>query len=396
MTSLIQTMGTFITNHAKQVNKGHANKAKSTEKNTVMRLLSAQDSAHRRYLYALGIALPIVVIWAMSSGAINIDILKLLSTHLFVAQDELNASTQAHILSFHQHVLWDIRVPRIGMTLLTGAGLAISGVVLQTLCRNPLADPGLIGVSSGAALFAAFGIMLLSSSTFSSQLSPWVATSLIPIFASIGSIIALMLLLSIAGGKTGLNTLMLILAGVAINAGAMTLLGFINYVVDDATLRQITFWSMGSYAGIDFLKLTICLLVIAPASFIISKHIGQLMLVSTGEKQATFQGVNVKQLKLKCLFAVSAIVAVSVSFTGIVGFVGLVVPHICRMLLGSHLKVLLPSSALLGALLVTMADTLARTLLIPAELPIGLLTSVIGVPFFLYLIVKEKRKFQDV
>lgn len=364
--------------------------------NAVARLISRRNDSHRFYMLGLLAVMPIAVMWALSSGAIDIDLMGLFFTSDYSFTDNDNKVQSVQNVTLSNHVLWEIRLPRVGMTIVTGAGLAICGTVLQTLCRNPLADPGLVGVSSGAALFSAFGIMLVGTYSLPDYLPQWVVMSIIPLFASVGSVLALLLLLSIAGGRSGLNTLMLILAGVAINAGAMTLLGFINYMVDDATLRQITFWSMGSYAGINMLNLGIAGSVIGLAIYVIAGQLRPLMLISTGEKQARFQGLNVGKVKIACLLAVSAIVAVSVSFTGIVGFVGLVVPHICRMVMGSHLRVLLPGSALLGGILVTSADTLARTIIVPAELPIGLLTSLIGVPFFLYLIVREKRKLSHV
>ncbi len=364
--------------------------------NIVAKLISRRNDSHRFYMLSLLAILPIAVIWALSSGAVEIDLVGLFFSSDYLTTDNVNKVQPVSNLSLSSYVLWEIRLPRVGMTIITGAGLAICGAVLQTLCRNPLADPGLVGVSSGAALFAAFGIMLVGTHSPPDFLPQWVIMSIVPLFASVGSILALLLLLSIAGGRSGLDTLMLILTGVAINVGAMTLLGFINYMVDDATLRQITFWSMGSYAGINMMNLGIAVCVVGLAIVVIAGQLRSLMLISTGEKQAKFQGLHVGKVKIICLLAVSAIVAVSVSFTGIVGFVGLVVPHICRMVMGSHLRILLPSSALLGSILVTCADTLARTIIIPAELPIGLLTSLIGVPFFLFLIVREKRKLSHV
>jgi iron complex transport system permease protein len=327
--------------------------------------------------------------WSLASGALDLALFE--TIYAWVLANEL--PNEAAMIG---PILWEIRLPRIGMTIFTGAGLALCGVVLQSLCRNPLADPGLIGVSSGAALFAAFGFLLISAYALPVWLPDILAQSFIPLLAAIGSALALLLLLNIASGQGGMNTLMLILAGVAINAGAMTLLGFITFLADDATLRQITFWSMGSYAGIDHNNLLICAGVVGFSLVFFVRHIHPLMLISLGEKQAKFQGVDVDKVKIRSLLVVALVVAVCVSFTGIVGFVGLVVPHICRLLLGAHLRILLPSSVLLGAILVTAADTLARILIIPAELPIGLLTSLIGVPFFLFLILREKRRLSHV
>ncbi|MFT4653320.1 MAG: iron complex transport system permease protein [Kangiellaceae bacterium] len=327
---------------------------------------------------ALIIALFVVAVIALNAGAVDVNLWRWLRAD--------------HGSPLQQIILWDIRFPRIMMTMITGAGLALCGAVLQAICRNPLADPGLIGVSSSAALFAGAAFAVLSSV----NLPPFLMSYFVPLSAFLGATLSLILLLKIADSKQGMNTLVLILAGVAINAGAMTLLGLIQFVVDDATLRQITFWSMGSYAGINYTNLSITIVPVMLGAYYFWQIRHQLMLMSCSEKQAKYQGVDTRKIKLSSLWTVAVIVAVCVSFTGIVGFVGLVVPHICRMVFGAHLKVLLPTSLLSGALLVALADTLARTIIIPAEIPIGLITSMVGVPFFLYLIVREKRKFEYV
>lgn len=360
------------------------------DKGISIRGLADKASAkHKRITLALSLCLPLVITWSMGSGALDLALYEIFRAWLFDEQ-----APQQTVLALQ--VLWEIRLPRIGMTLFTGAGLALCGVVLQSLCRNPLADPGLIGVSSGAALFASFGFLFVSVYALPSWLPSIIAQSFIPFLSAIGASLALFVLLKVASGQGGINTLMLILAGVAINAGAMTLLGFITYVADDATLRQITFWSMGSYAGIDHKKLILTASVLTFAGFFFMRKMHTLMLISTGEKQAKFQGVDVYKVKIQSLLVVAVVVAMCVCFTGIVGFVGLVVPHICRLLMGAHLRILIPASALLGAIMVTVADTLARTMIIPAELPIGLLTSLIGVPFFLFVILREKRKLSYV
>lgn len=279
------------------------------------------------YLMMFVVAIPIAVVYSLSVGASGIDLLVF-----------LEANIDSDLV---WGVLWEIRAPRILMTLVTGAGIAISGVVLQSLCRNPLADPGLIGVSAGAALFAAIGIWLSAYMTLNSVIAPFI----IPIMAFVGAIGSITLLFRIAAGSGKIDNLILILTGVAINAAAVTLIGFISYMVDDDTLRLITFWSYGSYAGIQHVIALLTLTIIALASAIIWRQRNALMLIAINEKQARIQGVNTDKVKFISLGAVAAMIAVCVSFTGIVGFVGLVVPHICRMLLHSHLRILLPATA---------------------------------------------------
>jgi iron complex transport system permease protein len=348
--------------------------------NSIETLVRAKRRRHIKVLSLLLFSVPLISLWALNTGVLDIA----MTDWLFSA-----ASSQA---SYAHAIVWDIRFPRILMTLMTGAGLAICGTVLQALCRNPLADPGLIGVSSGAALFAAIGFYFTSIYALPLWFPAFMVQGLISILAACGAMLALLLLLKVASTASGIDTLMLILAGVAINAGAATMLGFISYLADYATLRQITFWTLGSYAGINLNKSLLATVVIAFAFIFFYRHSHAMMLISASEKQARYQGVNVRRIKLKCLLVVAIAISVCVSFTGIVGFVGLVVPHICRMAISTHMKILLPASALVGAILVTVADTFARTFIAPAELPIGLLTSLIGVPFFVYLIVREKRK----
>lgn len=334
-----------------------------------------RESEHRKFIRYVLLLIAMLVVAsgiAMSSGAFAIDIFAPLS-------------------ALQEKVLFDVRIPRVLMTMVTGAGLAICGLSLQALTRNPLAEPGLIGVSMGAALFASIAILASTLMVF----PQWASLIIISLSAFTGAMLTLLLLLAITGVRQSINTLVLILAGVAINAGAATLLGFVSYIVDDETLRVITFWQLGSYAGITWLKAVLAALVVLSACVLLYRKHRFIMLIQVGEQHASMQGINVLKIKLQTLCTVALVTAVCVCFTGIVGFVGLVIPHICRMLFGENLRYLFILSPLAGALLVTCADIGARLLVIPAELPIGLLTSALGVPFFIWLIVREKRKFAD-
>lgn len=336
-----------------------------------------QDARLRNILLFALASFPVCILWAMNSGAIQINTLALVWSN--------DAYTHANL---HAAILTEIRFPRIVMTFATGAGLAICGLTLQSLCRNPLADPGLLGVSASAALFAGIGFLILNQS----GLSVLPEVLFIPTMAFIGAAVSIALLLLITRNVSIADNLLLVLTGVAINAGAGTLLGLVTFVVDDQTLREITFWSMGSYAGIDWsISLVSSFLICIGCVYLWVKK-SVIMLLSLGDSHARFQGLDVKRNKTGLLVVCALITAVCVSFTGIVGFVGLIVPHICRMLVGSHLKLLIPASLLGGGCLVVVADTFARVLIVPAELPIGLLTSGLGVPFFIYLILRTKHK----
>lgn len=332
-----------------------------------------QAQAHqtsRRYIICLFLALGVCVVLGLSKGALTL--------HFSTSMTQLEYA-----------VLWDIRAPRVFMTVITGAGLALCGALLQAITRNPLADPGIVGVSSFAALFAAFAIFVSSMI----DLPAWLSVFFTPAMAFIGAVLALILLMLIAGTKQSINTLILILTGVALNAGAQTLLGFILYLADDQTLRAITFWQLGSYSGIHWMQALFCGLCVAITSVFAVKNANNIMLLQMGEQHARFQGVAVNVLKRNLLLFIALVTAVCVCFTGIVGFVGLVVPHIARIIVGAQLSILLPCSMLIGACLVTFADMVSRTVVTPSELPIGLLTSALGVPFFLSLIFIEKRKY---
>ncbi|MFC3122793.1 FecCD family ABC transporter permease [Agaribacter flavus] len=349
-----------------------------TERSFQFHLL-ARKQKHKQMLGIFLVALPVIFFVALNTGAVPVDLFSVLTS----IDGSLNQQQ-----GLQSTIIFDIRLPRVLMTMVTGAGLAVSGLVLQSIFRNPLADPGLIGVSSFAALFAALGFLLSAWVLVPSNILPY----FIPTMAFSGAVISVFLLFAIAGRRRQLNTSILILVGVAINAGAMTLLGIITFLVDDSTLRQITFWSMGSYAGTSSTVMMITAIIVCIGLLMLWREKNALMLMAVGEKQARFQGVDTEQVKTRCLVIVAGVVAVCVSFTGIVGFVGLVVPHICRMLASNHLRVLLPLTAMCGAMLVALADMLARTIMIPSELPVGLVTSLIGVPFFVMLIYQEKRK----
>ena len=342
------------------------------------RLLTRDHTRFMTLCAGLLIVAPLLVMWAASQGAMSLSLEALWQS--ITGTDNTDANLQ-------MKVMWEIRLPRVLMSLITGAGLAISGAVMQGICRNPLADPGLIGVSSGAALFAAVVMVFGGAMGLPAVLQPL----LLPIAAFTGALVVSMLVFRLARTTSGINTLLLILAGVAINALVGTLMGLLAYVADDGTLRLITFWSMGSYAGANWQQVGLVALGVGLPATLMWRYKTELTLMLSGEQEAKYLGVPGQKVKSYSLFAVALLTACCVCFTGIVGFVGLVTPHICRMVVGPDLRKLLPLSALTGAFLVGSADTLARTLIIPSELPVGIVTSCLGVPFFLYLLLRERK-----
>jgi iron complex transport system permease protein len=289
-------------------------------------------------------------------------------------------------------VLVNIRLPRLLLGALIGAALGASGALMQGLFRNPLADPGLVGVSAGASLAAAATIV------FSERLSAgWTGGSpfaLLPVAAFLGALgsTASLYAISTRGGRTSIATMLL--AGVALAALAGSLTGLLAYVSDDRQLRDLTFWSMGSLGGATWTKVEVltpvCALMLAAAPFL-SRGLNAMAL---GEAEAFHLGVRVQQLKITIILLVAAAVGASVSAAGVIGFVGIVAPHALRLAVGPDHRALLPLSALAGAILIAGADILARTMVAPAELPIGILTAALGAPFFLWLLLRGDRSFR--
>jgi iron complex transport system permease protein len=284
-------------------------------------------------------------------------------------------------------VVWELRLPRILVALGVGAALASAGACLQGLFRNPLADPGLIGVSSGGAIGAilAIGVVGTGSGAF-------LAPLLTPAMAMTGSLAATILVYRIAriAGKTHVSTLLL--AGIAINAFAGSIVGSILYLSDDEALRQFTFWTLGSLHGASWKSFWLMLPFIAGALLVLPRYRRALNAFLLGEAEAYHLGFDVQRIKRIVILLCAVMVGVTVAFSGLIGFVGLVVPHLSRLIWGPDFRHLLPASALLGATLLLAADLVARTVNAPSEIPIGIVTSLIGAPFFLYLIQQRKRQ----
>ncbi|MDO9320851.1 MAG: iron chelate uptake ABC transporter family permease subunit [Pseudomonas sp.] len=285
-------------------------------------------------------------------------------------------------------IVGQIRLPRSLLGLAVGAVLALSGVAMQGLFRNPLADPGLVGVSSGAALGAALAIVTGSLwGGFPEALVPYLL-SLCAFVGGLG-VTALVYRLGRHDGQTSVATMLL--AGVALTALAGAAIGLLTYLADDATLRTLTFWNMGSLNGASYARLWPLLLVLVLVACWLPRRAAALNALLLGESEARHLGFEVERLKRELVFCTALGVGAAVAAAGLIGFVGLVVPHLLRLLVGPDHRTLLPASALAGASLLLLADLLARLLLAPAELPIGIVTALLGAPFFLYLLVRERR-----
>ena len=281
-------------------------------------------------------------------------------------------------------VLWYVRFPRIVLAGIVGAMLAISGATLQGIFRNPLADPGLIGVTAGAGLGASLCIVVFGGGL----LGIWG----VPVAAfTCSSIVTLSVWkISESGGKV--HTVTLLLAGIALNSIAGACIGLMTFLADDEQLRSLTFWLLGGFGGATWTVLFVTLPIAVVGLIVLLQQASSLNAISLGESEAYHLGVRTESLKRWSVLGVALTVGAAVSAAGGIGFVGLVVPHLLRLIGGADHRYVLPGSALGGALLLILADLFSRTVVAPAELPVGVVTALLGGPFFLWLLIRFKRE----
>ncbi len=327
---------------------------------------------------ALAIILVASIFVALFFGAYRMDI-----GEVFPALFSQEPSPQTFLLQ-------NIRLPRILLATLVGGGLAISGAAIQGLFRNPLADQTLIGVTSGASLFAVLGIVFMGSVL--SSLAELFSQSIVSIFSFAGGFVTtyMVYFLSRKNGQTDVMTMLL--AGIAISAFAASISGVFIYLSNDQQLRDITFWTLGSLSAANWTQIAVALPIVLLGGIVISTKSKSLNAILLGEKEARYLGIDVEKVKSTLIFFTALVVGVCISVSGIIGFVGLVIPHFLRLMRGPDYRYLLPASALLGAVFMIFADTLARTIIAPGELPIGILTSMVGAPFFLWLLIKSQKE----
>ena len=327
-----------------------------------------RKSSQPRLLLGLFILLLILMIYSANTGALKLSFTQLMN------------------MSFDDPLwnIWcNIRLPRIILAIIVGIALASAGAVMQGLFRNPLADPGLLGISSGASLMV--GITILFPAVFPPIMMLY--GKMVAAFAGSLFICALIYLYSL---NEQCNLAKMILLGVAINAIIGAVMGGLSYISDESQLRQISLWSMGHLGKGSWNLVIVSLSLIFPALLCLIKLAHQLNILQLGDEDAHYLGINVERTKRYLLLLCAVLIGTSVAVSGIIAFVGLVVPHMIRLQIGANHKWLIPGSALGGACLLLLADTLARTLVAPTEIPVGLLTSLIGGPYFLWLILRHK------
>jgi iron complex transport system permease protein len=325
----------------------------------------------------LAATLLVTVVLAAGIGAVRVgpkEIIAILLHHAGISTDIAFTRQQ-------DAVVWAIRIPRVLLATMVGAALAISGAVLQGIFRNPLADPSIIGVSSGAA-FGAVTVIVAGATPFGLMTTPLAA------FA--GGIITTLVIWSLSRRNGRVDTVTLILVGIAINSMIGAAMGMLNYMADDQQLRSVVFWSMGSLGGATWRSNLAILPLLALGFVVLPRKARDLNLLVLGEREARHLGVDVDRTRFLLILVVALTTAAAVAFAGVIGFVGLIVPHLVRLVAGPDHRVLLPASALAGASLLVLTDLLARTIFSPAELPIGIVTAMLGAPFFLFLLLKTR------
>ncbi|CAD5106940.1 FecCD family ABC transporter permease [Zestomonas carbonaria] len=337
----------------------------------------------RALFVILSLALLLALWLSLALGPVSLPLGETLRASLRLLGLPLAGDGQAQA----ELILGQIRMPRTLLGLAVGAVLALSGVAMQGLFRNPLADPGLVGVSSGAALGAAFAIVIGASlGGLPDALSPYLL-SLCAFGGGLG-VTAMVYRLGRRDGQTNVATMLL--AGIALTALAGAAIGLFTYLADDATLRTLTFWNLGSLNGASYTRLWPLLIVTAGVALWLPRRAKALNALLLGESEARHLGFEVERLKRELVLCTALGVGAAVAAAGLIGFIGLVVPHLVRLLAGPDHRVLLPASALAGASLLLFADLAARLVLAPAELPIGIVTALLGAPFFLYLLVRGR------
>lgn len=327
-----------------------------------------QRYSHRSLLWGLFTVLLVLMVLSANTGALTFPISQLLS------------------LSFDDplmHIWLNIRLPRILLAVIVGMALATSGAVMQGLFRNPLADSGLLGISSGAGLLV--GLSILFPTIF-----PPIMMLYGKMFAAFLGSLFICFLIYLYSLHAECNLAKMVLLGVAINAIIGAVMGCLSYVSDEAQLRQISLWSMGHLGKGSWELVLVATSLIIPALLAILVLSHQLNILQLGDEDAHYLGINVIRIKQYLLVLSAILIGTSVAVSGIIAFVGLVVPHMIRLRIGANHRVLLPASALAGGCLLLSADTLARTVVAPTEIPVGLLTSLIGGPYFLWLILRHK------
>jgi len=336
----------------------------------------------------LVLLLPLVVMFALGTGTVNISIVDIWRAIMGLFSSDSSNSSLSSSSQIHT-ILFDIRLPRILLALCLGVILAISGAVMQGLFRNPLADPSLIGVSGGASVGASIVIVMAGGWI---QSGSALGLSAVAAGAFAGGFIATILVYRLATSELGTSVTTMLLAGIAIGAIAGALNSLLSYFADNDMLRQISLWQMGNLSTANWSRVAMVAAVAALLVGLFPRDGRALNALLLGESEARHLGIDVQRVKRRLIVLTALGIGTSVAMAGMIGFVGLVVPHAIRLLIGPDHRWLLPGSALAGAILLIIADSLARVVVAPTELPTGILTALLGAPFFIALLMQRRRE----
>lgn len=336
---------------------------------------------------------PVMLLLGLSVGPVPMDMQQLFQVllHLFTDTSSLDPA-----MAGLQTIVADIRLPRTLLAWIVGAGLAISGAAMQGLFRNPLADPSIIGVTSGASLGASIAVVIIGSSISASE--QWGGLSILVLGAFVGGLLAVLTVYRLSTGSSdhfsssSTSVATMLLVGIAITALAGAGNSLLAYMSDNETMRRISLWNMGGLDAASQPRVILAACIIVPAVFLLMRFSRQLDAMLLGESEARHLGVDVQRIKWSLVVIVAFAVASSVALAGVIGFVGLVVPHMLRMVIGPGHRRLLPYSALAGGLMLVAADIVARVILSPAEMPVGVITAILGAPLFIILL-RQRRDY---
>ena len=319
----------------------------------------------------------ITMICGIAFGAVSILPSEMASSlqHFFTGKQPAN---------IYEAVFIQLRLPRVLLCAITGAILSVSGVLMQGLFRNPIVEPGLVGTSSGAAFGAS--IVFVLAARMSAEVKSYAGPLLVPVVAFCGALAATYVVYSLAKSAGRVSILSLLLIGIAVNAVCLSGTGFMSYIARDPQARSITFWNLGTFSGASWMQVALVGGVALAIFLLTLRYAKGLNALLLGEEEASYLGVDVEKMKRRVMIMNTAMVAVATAFVGVISFVGLIVPHVVRLLIGSDNRRLLPASMILGATILTLADLAARLLLAPAEMPIGIITSLVGAPIFILLL----------
>lgn len=345
-----------------------------------------RQSNTRAYV-ALGIVLALSLVLSGAVGAFTFPPARMLS---YVAQGAGWIPVDAAD-TLGRNVFLQLRLPRVLLAALTGATLGVSGTLMQGLFRNPIVEPGLAGTSAGAALGASLWFVL--GGTTLGVMGPLAAIGALagPLLACIGALVATMIVYRVSSSFGRVNVFTLLLAGIAVNAVCASGTGFLSYIARDPQARNITFWNLGTFTTADWRAVILVAISFVLCFVLAMRDARALNALMLGEDEAALLGIDPRSLVRRLLIVNTVMVAVATAMVGVIAFVGLVIPHVLRLARSSSYTWLIPASALLGALTMSIVDVVARLVIAPAELPIGIITAIVGAPVFLGILLREQR-----